>query len=83
MYKQSIREQFRENHRLLKKKYPGQNFGNQPIYNLMIYEEPRWDDSRKTYLYHYEYGLSLTSEGVALETDLECRNIEKSGVIIY
>ena len=82
-YKQAVREKFMENYRLLQKKYPTEKFGNQPIYNLRIYQEPRWDDSRGTYIYDYEYGHCLTSEGVAQETDLEWGNSGHSGITIY
>ena len=82
-YKASLREKFKESHRLLQKKHPHQNLGNQPIYNLMIYESPRWDNLRKTYIYDYEYGHCLTSEGSALETDLEWGHIGTSGITIY
>lgn len=82
-YKQSFREKFLKDQIELQKKYPTIKLGNQPIHNLRIYMEPRWDSSRNTYLYDYEYGPYLTSEGVAQETDLEWGNSGQSSITIY
>ena len=55
----------------LRIKYPSEKLGNLPIHNLLIFTEPRWSEAYKCWVYDYEYGLGCTSEGSALEIDLE------------
>ena len=59
----------------LQKQYPNENLGNQPIHNLLIYENPTWCSRHNCYIYNYEYGWGCTSEGSALETDLVAGDI--------
>lgn len=70
-YNSNKRREILNNLEDLKKKYPGENFGNQPIHNLRIFIEPRWSKTHNCYVYDYEYGYGYTSEGSALEIDLE------------
>ena len=52
-FKQTIRDRFRESRRVLQKAHPQENLGNLPVYNLMISEDPRWDNTLETYIYQY------------------------------
>jgi hypothetical protein len=45
--------------------------GPHPFGNLIIYEAPQPNHSASTYMYYYEYNWGGTSEGAALEEDLE------------
>ena len=46
--------------------------GQLPTYKLRISEEPRWNNKIKQWIYSYEYGFTMTSEGFAQEKDLIC-----------
>ena len=73
-YNSLKRQEFIKNREELRIKYPNENLGNQPIHNLLIFTEPRWSEAYKCWVYDYEYGLGCTSEGSALEIDLEISN---------
>ena len=40
-----------------------------PTVPLRIWTDPEWSDEHQSWMYHYEY--DWTSEGTALETDIE------------
>ena len=61
---------FKEQREQMRLVYPSAKFGNLPIYNLLISENPEWNPTSKTYSYQYDYGHCLTSEGFAQEKDL-------------
>tara|TARA_Y100000389_G_C17395126_1_gene482088 strand:+ start:234 stop:524 length:291 start_codon:yes stop_codon:yes gene_type:complete len=75
-YNKEKRDELTRIRKELRDKYPNEKLGNQPIHNLLIYTEPRWSPGYNTYMYEYEYGYGCTSEGSALETDLEMGNNE-------
>tara|TARA_Y100000589_G_C26789215_1_gene481038 strand:- start:244 stop:504 length:261 start_codon:yes stop_codon:yes gene_type:complete len=47
-----------------------QGTGQLPTYKLRISEDPRWNNKIKQWIYSYEYGFTMTSEGSAQEKDL-------------
>ena len=71
-YNQQKKKEFIERRQEMLKCFSSKELGNQPIYNLLLYTEPRWSPGYNCYIYDYEYGFCCTSEGSALETDLVC-----------
>ena len=43
---------------------------SRPHKALHIYDNPHWSEEWQQWIYHYDYGLGLTSEGSALEGEL-------------
>ena len=44
--------------------------GEMPTGRLIIWCDPAWDDTKKEWVYQYEYGWDGTHEGVATESSL-------------
>ena len=80
-YKNEIKEKIRSERKELQRRYSYENLGNSPIHCLHISTQGRWCISHGTYEYEYEYGYGLTSEGYALECDLE--KVDHSGFHIF
>ena len=69
-FNKSEEERIRKNVRELQKTY-GHSVGEQPYGRLILYCDPIWIESLKTYRYDYEYGIFGDHEGSTYEYNLE------------
>jgi len=69
-FNKSEEERIRKNVQELQKTY-GHSVGEQPYGRLILYCDPVWIESLKTYRYDYEYGIFGDHEGATYEHNLE------------
>ena len=62
-----VKEFLEYRNKLIKDGYT--DIGESPTHKLHIYGEPHYNG--KDWIYYYDYGHTFTSEGCAIETDLE------------